>query len=183
MNKATKPQIMRDLRIMKECQLDAKREEHRKQVFELKKSLVAKHRQAIESTVKEAKPLIEKVEKLAIAFHDDTNIGMRYYGDSSFMSTFTSVERVERYVMERAMWYQGEVNVLETKLGKELLTIEQEWDNLLINCSTMTAQVLRNYLIENKIEVPCMQKAKEVKTLTVKDINLDLLFGGNRDDK
>lgn len=183
MNKATKSQIMRDLRTMKECQLEAKREEHKKQVFEFKKSLVAKHRQAVESIVKEVKPLIEKVEKLAIAFHDDINIGMRYYGDSSFMGAFTSVERVERYVRERASWYQGEVSILESKLRKELLTIEQEWDNLLINCSTMTAPVLRNYLIENKIDVPCMKEAKEVKILTVKDVNLDLLFGGNRDDK
>lgn len=183
MKKATKPQIMRDLRAMRDKKLEAKKMNNKKKVEELRKSLIVKHRPEIESLVKELNPIMVKVNKLAQTLQNDANINMNHYEYSSFLGSFTSVDRVERLISDRAGWYKGESQVLEDKLRKELNVLAKEWDNLLLNCSLMTAQQLREYLVENKIELPCMNEKEEVKTLTVRDVNLTLLFGGNKDNE
>ena len=184
MKKATKPEIMRDLRAMRTSQLEAKKDDNEAKVNELKDSLVAKHRQAIKDMVELMKPVYAKVDSLKNTLISDPDINMRNYVNSDFITWFTSVERVEQFIKDRANWYRGSVQVLKDKLSKETKELEREWDNLLINASTMTAKDLRQFIVDNKIDLPCMREQQEaVTSVAVINVNLDLLFGANRDAK
>lgn len=184
MIKATKPEIMRDLRNMKAKQLAEVKEANKVKLNEYKNEIVAKYDQAIDPLVEKLKPIFEEVNKLKLSLVEDSDINMSNYCSSDFISSFTCKEKVVQHIKDRASWYRGSVEVYEDKLAKKHTELENEWDNLLINCSTMTAKNLRQYIEDNKIELPCMTEVtKEETALSVVNVNLDLLFGGNRNDK
>lgn len=184
MKQATKQQIIRDLKAMRTSQLEAKKDDNKIKVNELKDSLVAKHRQAIKDMVELMNPIYAKVDSLKNTLISDPDINMRNYVNSDFITCFTSVERVEQFIKDRANWYRGSVQVLKDKLSKETKELEREWDNLLINASTMTTKDLRQFIVDNKIDLPCMrEQQEEVTSVAVINVNLDLLFGANRDAK
>lgn len=182
MTKATKPQIMRDLRQMRTSQLEAKKDENSTKLSEFKESLIAKYKPTIDKIIEVIKPVYIQVDELTQSLVNDADINMRDYCHSDLINKFTSYDRVVDHIKDRASWYKGQAQVYSDKLHKEYRELEREWDNLLINCSTMTAKDLRQFIEENKIDLPCMKEdAEEVKTLAVMNVNLDLLFGGNKD--
>lgn len=179
MKQATKPQIMKDLRAMKANSLHNKRNEIKDKVRMYKLEVISEYDQEIKPLVEKASPIIKEIAELRQKMMADDNINLGNHYHYNFYSTFKSEDEVKEFIVDYSYWQRGKVQVFANKLNKELKELETEWDNLLINCSTMTIGKLRKYIEDNKISVPCMQETKEEPTaLQVTNVNLALLFGG-----
>lgn len=183
MKKVTKPQIMRDLRDMKATQIQAKKEANEKTVLEYKREIVSKYQQPIKGLITKLEPIFAEIENFQNELRINPDISMRIFYKGDFINSFTSEESVYKYICNNATWFRGGVQVLKDKLYNEVVSLEREWDTLLINCSTMTVKDLRQFLDDNNIELPCMKAESQEKAIAVVNVDLDLLFGGNRNAK
>lgn len=181
--KVTKSQIMKDLRTMRVAQLEAKKHSNEKKVAEYKAEILYKYVDTIRGLVTKLEPIFEELQAFQEELDNNKDINLMKRYESDFISQFTSEARVMRYISDYACWYKGSVQVLKDKLEKEVDVLETEWENLLINCSTLTLKQLKQFLEDNKIDLPCMSEEHEETAVAVMNVNLDLLFGGERNAK
>lgn len=186
MIKATKPQIMRELKAMRTVRLKEKEEQNRQLINEYKIACISKHYDSIDSLITKLAPIVKEVKEFVNTLANDSDINLStYYIERDLISTFTSRENVENFILDKGYWYRGSTQRYADVLSKSYKNLEREWDNLIINCSSMSAKDLRQFIEDNKIELPCTKEESkdEPKALAVMNVDLDLLFGGNRNDK
>lgn len=176
--KVTKSQIMKDLRQMREDQLNEIKNENANKVGAYKRELIAKHKDAINKFIEKNKETHIEYNNLRQLLGNDPNIQMYTYSSSNLLGTGTCYENVESYVLNNSSWYKGSVQVFEDKLYEEKKKVDNEWHKLLVYLKSLPLKEIRKYLEDNNLELPCMkEEQEEVKALAVTNINLSLIFG------
>lgn len=181
--KVTKSQIMKDLRTMRVAQLEAKQQSNNEKVAEYKAEIINKYTDTIRGLITKLEPIYTELKAFQDELSKDKDINLMERYNNDFINQFTTEKRAKEYISDYAYWYRGSVQVLKNKLDKEVEVLETEWENLLINCSTLTLKQLKQFLEDNKIYLPCMSEEHEETAVAVMNVNLDLLFGGERNAK
>lgn len=178
--KVTKSQIIKELNSKKYAQLDSLRTNHSTQRNAYKLNVIReKYGAEIKALVEEASPVLEKWEKLQETLRTDTDLKYKYFsGNYTFEKKFTSEDLALNFIENGCYFEYGEYSKFSNLLSKQYCAIEEEWNKLIAYLKSLPLAQIKEYLVENKIELDCM-KAKEETRLVRQDINLKLLWGDN----
>ena len=179
MTKVNKTTIIRELKKLKEEQIQAKWESNRTKQKQFKEGLIDKYSDRLESLSSKLSPILNEYLELVRDLSKDSDIGLyTYYSNNSLLGNLGTVNEAKRYIMDNASFYRGSYSVYENQLREDVFELEQEWDKLLVYAKSLKVKDLRKFLEDNNIELECIKnEGKVVETaLVVQDINFNKLW-------
>ena len=117
MTKVNKPTIIRELKKLKEEQIQAKWESNRTKQKQFKEGLIDKYSDRLESLSSKLSPILNEYLELVRDLSKDSDIGLyTYYSNNSLLGNLGTVNEAKRYIMDNASFYRGSYSVYENQL-------------------------------------------------------------------
>lgn len=176
--KVTKAMIKREIQELKNKQIRAIRIKGNEQVRKEKLSMLKGYNNLFDEITRKANDLCKSTDELVSEIRKNEELEPYILEISSrgrLLEILKDEDKLKEYLISNISFSKSNVQTIINNKEKEVNDIAGEWNKLLTQIDNITLKEVKQFLIDNKIELECM-KEKPVTTLVVQDINLNKLM-------
>lgn len=174
----SKSTIIKELKQLKEEQIQAKWANNRVKQKQFKEELIDKYTDRLETFSDKFKPILSEYEELVKDLVKDPDICLYSYYGNTLLSKCGDVEEAKKYILENSNFYKGRYSVYDNQLTKDVFELESEWNKLIVYAKSLKVKDLRQFLEDNDLKLKCIENEGKVTetSLVVQDINFNKLW-------